>query len=56
MFHLKNKVGNVHKTVKSERKRDELLRQGYVEEDFAGAKPYVPKKKAAKKPAEEAKV
>ena len=51
MFHLKNKVGNVHKTVKSERKRDELLQQGYVEEepDIVGATPYLPKAKRSGK-------
>ena len=30
MYTLKNKFGNVYKTVNNERERDELLKQGYV--------------------------
>ena len=50
MFHLKNAFGNVHKLTEDARKRDELLRMGYVEveEDIKGATPYVPKKRSGK--------
>ena len=31
MYHLVSRYGNVHKETKDARKREELLRQGYVE-------------------------
>lgn len=45
MFHMVNELGNAHKIVSTERKRDELIAQGYrVVED----KPKPPRKKAKK--------
>ena len=48
MFHLVNQFGNVHKHVKSERKRDEMLKEGWkpVEEPKQAKEP---KNTAAKK-------
>ncbi len=45
MFHMVNDLGNAHKIVPTERKRDELIAQGWrVVED----KPKPPRKKAEK--------
>ena len=50
MFRLVNKFGNVHRTVPTEKKRDELIAQGYrVVED----KPKTPRKKGEKNAEEE---
>lgn len=46
MYHLKNELGNVHKLTDSARKRDELLRGGYVE--VAEEKPKAAKEKPKK--------
>lgn len=53
MFHLVNKYGNVHKKVKSERKRDELIALGYHEVKVPAEGEEKPKKGKAKKTAEE---
>lgn len=54
MFHLVNKYGNVHKKVKSERKRDELIAMGYHEvEEPQQSDEEKPKSGKKKKTAEE---
>ena len=51
MYVLRNATGNVVRHTDSERKRDALLRQGYVEvpDVIKGATPYIPKKRQATK-------
>lgn len=45
MFHMVSELGNVHRNVPTERRRDELIAQGWrVVED----KPKPPRKKAEK--------
>ena len=45
MFHMVNELGNAHKIVPTERKRDELIAQGYREVED---KPKQTRKKAEK--------
>lgn len=51
MYVLRNATGNVVRHTGSERKKDALLRMGYVEEetDIVGATLYVPKAKRSGK-------
>lgn len=49
MFKLRNKIGNVHRVVKSERERDALIADGYIDVDAEKAAPKA--KKAAKEAA-----
>lgn len=46
MFHLINEFGNIHRYVQAEKKRDELIAQGYHVAEDKPEKPKQPRKKA----------